>query len=251
MKLFGFLFACLVFCQNLSWADQNNGGADKPFVVIELFGSEGCSSCPPADELLREFQSAAKAQGKNIFTLSFHVDYWDYLGWVDPFSQAQFTQRQYEYARVLKSSSVYTPQMIINGTHAFVGSNKNSAQKYVDQHLEVFPNNKITLSISDTGSNQIEVSYQCQAWTADTVLNIALVEDNLKSNPTRGENAGRQLKHANVVREFKTISFKQQDGKVLFAKPKLNDLNHFSIIAYLQKISSMEIIAAEGIDLSE
>lgn len=251
MKIFGFFIVCIVLCQSLSWADQNSGGSDKSFVVIELFGSEGCSSCPPADEILRSWTAAAKTQGKNIFTLSFHVDYWNYLGWADPFSNSQFTQRQYEYAKVLPSSSVYTPQMIINGTHAFVGSNKSLAQKYVDQYLQVVPNNKITLSISGNDPNLIEVSYQCREWMADTVLNVALVENDLESKPTRGENAGRQLKHANVVREFRTISFQQKDGKVVFTKPKTNDLNRFSIMAYLQRKSNMNIIAAEGISLSE
>ncbi len=251
MKIIACFIVCLVLCQSLSLAGQNNGEADQPFVVIELFGSEGCSSCPPADEVLRSWTAAAKTQGKNIFTLSFHVDYWNYLGWADPFSSPQFTQRQYEYAKALRSSSVYTPQMIINGTHAFVGSDKGLVQKYVDQSLKAVPGNTITLSLRERDSNQIELSYQCPKWTADTVLNVVLVENNLESNPTGGENAGRHLKHANVVREFKTIPFKQKEGKVSLTKPKLNDLSQFSIIAYLQKINDMHIIAAADLGLSE
>src|SRR5438045_1264832 len=96
--------------------------ASEPFAVVELFASEGCSSCPPADNLLAELTQQAHAQGRQIFTLSFQVDYWNNLGWVDPFSSAQFTQRQYQYANTLETSSVYTPQMIVNGQYAFVGS---------------------------------------------------------------------------------------------------------------------------------
>lgn len=250
-----FIFLAFVFlfvlCQSRSWADQNNEEADEPFVVVELFGSEGCSSCPPADDLLRKLTSLAKTQKKKIFTLSFHVDYWNYLGWVDPFSKKQFTQRQYQYTAIFRKSSAYTPQMIINGAHELVGSDQRLMHKYVDQYLQTAPVNKIILSVGDGDPNQIEVFFECREWMADMVVNVALVESGVESNVIRGENSGRLLKHDHVVREFKTISLSKKDGMVFLAKPKTNDLSRFSIIAYLQNKNDMNITAAESISLSQ
>jgi len=250
MKILGSFIVCLVLCQSISWADQNNGGVDRPFVVIELFGSEGCSSCPPADEILRSWTAAAKTQGKNIFTLSFHVDYWNYLGWVDPFSSPRFTKRQHAYAKALKRSSVYTPQMIINGTNAFVGSDKRLVEQYVAQYLRMPPENQITITLGDeTDPKHIKVLYSYREWTVDAVVNIALVEGGLESQVTNGENDGQLLKHENVVREFTTVPLVQKEGMVLMPKPTGDDLSRFSVIVYLQRTSDMKILAAGSIGL--
>ena len=96
---------------------------EKPFVVVELFTSEGCSSCPPADELLSEIVDG-RYENTDVIGLSFHVDYWDYIGWKDPYASRDFTNRQRIYAEKLRSHQLYTPQMVVNGKHEFVGSNR-------------------------------------------------------------------------------------------------------------------------------
>ena len=113
MKIFLAAISLWIISTGFSYAQvsQATGG---PFAVVELFASEGCSSCPPADELLSAITTAARSQKKRIFTLSFQVDYWNYLGWQDPFSSPENSQRQQQYARFLPGG-VYTPEMIING----------------------------------------------------------------------------------------------------------------------------------------
>jgi len=254
MKISFLLISSLVFLtllQRTSWAGQDAPGLNQPFSVVELFASEGCSSCPPADALLRELTRVAREQGKRIFTLSFQVDYWNDLGWVDPFSNEQFTRRQYRYADILQSSSVYTPQMVINGTRAFVGSRADLVKQYIDESLKMPASNAITLKITNNSQPQIEASYRCRELTPDAVLNFALVERDLENNVTRGENAGRILKHDNIVRGFKSIPLKEKEGVVGFRKPVVDDLSHFSIIAYVQDARNMKIVAADSTDLAQ
>ena len=223
-------------------------GPGEPFAVVELFASEGCSSCPPADELLRTLTQEARAQGKRIFTLSFEVDYWNNLGWVDPFSKPQFTKRQQQYASVLRASSMYTPQMIVNGTQAFVGSGEQEARGHIEQYLRTLATQ--TLAIQVQNAEELELSYQISDVKPDTVLNIALVERGLESHPDRGENAGVILKHDNVVRTFKTIPLTQKEGTIRLSKSASIDLTHCSIIGYVQENKTMNILAADSVDLN-
>jgi len=241
----------LLFCHSVA-ADEMPAAGGEPFALVELFGSEGCSSCPPADDLLRELTETARTQGKNIFTLSFHVDYWNYLGWTDPFSSPQFTRRQHAYAKSLKRSSVYTPQMVINGSVGFVGSDRSIAEKHIEHYLQLPPENQIRVTLdAKAGPKQVQVLYHCREWTADAVINVALVEGGLQSQVTAGENDGRLLKHANVVREFTTVPLARKEGMVLVSKPEGDDLSRFTVIVFLQRKSDMKILAAGSIGLSK
>ena len=220
----------------------------QPFALVELFSSEGCSSCPPADELLRQITQQANENNQRVFPLSFQVDYWDYLGWKDPNSQPEFTQRQYQYDHVLGTGSVYTPQMVINGEKAFVGSDGQKANAYIRDFLKISSNYELKLKLNNDHSNQLEINYFCDG-PADAVLHFALVESGLESRVTSGENQGRTLKHANVVREFKTVALSQNDGSVVFKKPAQDNIQNFSIIAYLQDKATMRVLAAEKVDV--
>ncbi|WP_100803925.1 DUF1223 domain-containing protein [Ulvibacter sp. MAR_2010_11] len=116
----------------------------EPFVFIQLFTSQGCSSCPPADVLLEEVKN--NFAKKNVLVASYHVDYWDRLGWKDPFSKSDYTTLQHAYGFKFNSRSVYTPQAVVNGSIHFVGSNKDSMNKYVSKFLKTASENAITLS---------------------------------------------------------------------------------------------------------
>ena len=116
VKFFVFVFL-LISGVMVSHAEETK----EPFAVLELFTSEGCSSCPPADRLLSEMVQQARSSNPRIIPLEFHVDYWNYLGWVDPFSERRFSQRQREYGQAFQSSTVYTPQVIVNGKEEFGG----------------------------------------------------------------------------------------------------------------------------------
>jgi hypothetical protein len=223
--------------------------AQEPFAVVELFASEGCSSCPPADDLLRELTQQAQAQGKRIFTLGFEVDYWNNLGWIDPLSKAEFTQRQYQYAQKLGSSSVYTPQMIINGQNAFVGSDEALAKKYIEQSFQAKESSHLVLKIEKNDAQEVELSYVSDQSVSDIILNIALVEDGIEHQVTAGENQGRLLKHDHAVREFKILSLSSK-GKIVLTKPPPMGSGRFSVIAFLQNKQSMKVIAADAIQLT-
>src|SRR5215471_13162766 len=107
--------------------------ADKGFAVVELFTSEGCSSCPPADNAVAKL---LKEHSSNVYVLGYHVDYWDNLGWRDIFSNASYTQIQKEYAKAFNLSSVYTPQIVVNGTEQFVGSNEAKLNADINKDLQ-------------------------------------------------------------------------------------------------------------------
>ena len=223
--------------------------ASEGFAVVELFSSEGCSRCPPADDLLRELTQQARADKKRIFTLSFQVDYWNDLGWKDPFSSPQFTQRQYQYAKALGSSSVYTPQMVVNGQDGFVGSDGNKATKSIERFVNMPAANGISLEMIDGNAGQIELSYTCDQLSPQAVIHFALVESGLESRVTAGENQGRILKHEHIVRELRTVPLTQLKGIVIFQNPAVENISRFSIIAYVQNEADMHILGADGVDL--
>ncbi|MBZ0167242.1 MAG: DUF1223 domain-containing protein, partial [Candidatus Omnitrophica bacterium] len=108
------IFAIFLITEGQTSGPSRDAG-DQPFALVELFTSQGCSSCPTADEYLKELTTLAREKNIRLFTLGFHVDYWDYLGWRDPYASPQFTARQQRYAQVLRASTIYTPQMIVNG----------------------------------------------------------------------------------------------------------------------------------------
>jgi hypothetical protein len=214
------------------------------FAVVELFTSEGCSSCPPADNVLHAL--AQEAQGRPVFLLSFHVDYWNDLGWPDPFSAEAFTDRQRAYARAGSGSGLYTPQMIVGGRDAFIGSNAGEARRRIEESLARPALAAVSLRARvDPGASHVDVAYTVTGATEDAVLNVALVERDLVVRVLRGENAGRMLRHENVVRAFETASASRSpEGSVRLALPPSMDRSRASIIGYAQRRASLEIIGA-------
>ncbi|MDF2431558.1 MAG: hypothetical protein JWP44_1189, partial [Mucilaginibacter sp.] len=141
----------------------NKVNADKKgFAVIELFTSEGCSSCPPADELVAKIEKESK--DKPVYILAYHVDYWNRLGWRDVFSSANFSKRQHEYADYLHLQSVYTPQIVVNGKSEFVGSEESTLRKAITASLQKAPAAQLTLTVSNTDNNrEANVKYNTEA----------------------------------------------------------------------------------------
>jgi hypothetical protein len=210
-----------------------------PVVVVELFTSEGCSSCPAADELLKEISEKREGEGKPFVALAFHVTYWNHLGWIDPYSNEAFTDRQKKYYSVLKQPQLYTPQVVINGAHEFVGSN---AIAFRDT-LAKAEKRKSSYSIDATAKQEgdsIKIEYTVDSESKNYLMNIALIERNSERSVTRGENKNRTLKHFNVVREFKTRELKKQ-GMIKFARVKDLAINNMEIVLYVQHKKTMKI----------
>ena len=186
------------------------------FALIELFTSEGCSSCPPADALLEEIQK--KYSDKNVLVLSYHVDYWDKLGWKDIFSNALFTERQEYYSNIFRLNSIYTPQAVVNGRKEFIGSNKSKLTSSIDEQLNEKPTTTIKLKVVQDTSGKIDVSYSIDGNDSkDAKLILLLVQKMATNKIGRGENQGKTLHHINIVREIYYLPAKQ--GTTNFSLP--------------------------------
>jgi hypothetical protein len=173
-------------------------------VLAELFTSEGCSSCPPADDLLRHLLEKQPIDGVEVMAISEHVDYWNRLGWRDPFSSAQFSERQSEYARALGLTQIYTPQVVVAGHLDAVG---NDAAAVRNALIKAAQDPRATLAVSATrlegGKAAVRVVVSAtpvQAASATLDVVVALVEDGLVTDVPRGENARKRLRHDAVAR---------------------------------------------------
>jgi len=229
---------------------QASDHADAPFAVVELFTSEGCSSCPPADALLGNLMQDARDHGKRVYCLAFQVDYWNKLGWPDPYSDAAFSQRQYDYAKALKSDRVYTPQMIVNGADEFVGSDKALARKSIEAALKKPAKATVQLRWDKKDSDALTLGYETASAPAGAILNVALVERGLAGKVSRGENAGQTLRHENVVRVFRTIRLDESGKGSVALKPSAGMVRkNASAVAYIQDAGDWKVLGADAIDL--
>ena len=171
--------------------------ADERPIMVELFTSEGCSSCPPADKLLAEL-----ANRPDVVALSFHVDYWDRLGWKDPYSSHEATERQNRYAMLLDLTSVYTPQIIVDGKWQAVGSDRADVEHALDLARRSRKEIPVTLAL-DHGRAQVQLS---AADTASAKLLLIGFDRRHVSAVKRGENGGRTLTHVDVVRGIEEVA---------------------------------------------
>jgi hypothetical protein len=180
---------------------------DRTPVLVELFTSEGCSSCPPADALLARLGRDQPVTGAEIIILEEHVDYWDELGWHDRFSSHQYTDRQTQYCARLRASEPYTPQMIVDGTDQFVGNDAAHAQRAI-QHAAQSSKVMLTLSQPTVDGRKISATVSSPAplpAKPQADLYAALVDPSDVTEVRSGENGGHRLQHAGVVRSLQRV----------------------------------------------
>lgn len=245
-------------------ASSLNESSSTP-VIVELFTSEGCSSCPPADQLLSRLGKEQSIPGANIIALSQHVDYWNQLGWRDPYSSAQFSARQSSYADAFARDGVYTPQMVVDGRLEFVGSNATKAREAITEaasspkakvQIEITPNTETR----DSGTVQFTVRVEdIPAITAGDTAEVllAITESDLSSSVARGENAGRNLRHTGVVRRLNTIGSISgtKDEAPFTAAPVVNISNSWRrdklrAVVIVQERVSRHVLGAQAIELA-
>jgi hypothetical protein len=234
-------------------------------VVVELFTSEGCSDCPPADALLAELDRTQPVPGAQIIPLEEHVDYWNHDGWRDPFSSPQFTERQEEYARRFEISGPYTPQMVVGGRKELVGSASADARAaiaagarqpqsevllnvYIVSANEEPPGTRGRVANSDTLRGVVRVPLQYDHRAEPAEIWLAITEDGLASNVSAGENSGRRLEHRAVVRTLVHIgrvepdkSFTGDANTPIAHAWKRQDLH---VVGFLQGAESGKILGA-------
>ncbi len=224
--------------------DQKMNSTSKTPVLVELFTSEGCSSCPPADKVLSRLENEQADKNAEVITLAFHVDYWNYLGWKDEFSDAKYSERQNGYANTFKQDSNYTPQMVVDGEKQFVGSNYETA---INSIAEASKNAKGKIYLEQNDKN-LKVKISDLSAHQDSYIWLAIAEDNLKSNVKRGENSGRVLEHVSVVRDLNLLGNLTPDDKNFEKEISLQlkedwKKENLKIVAFVQAKDSKKIYA--------
>lgn len=229
-------------------------------VLVELFTSEGCSSCPPADALLAQLVAQQPVAGAHVIPLEEHVDYWNGPGWFDPFSSWEFTERQQEYGRKFDTGSVYTPQMIVDGHSEFVGSRGSQARQSIAQAAQQAKTAvRLTLAQGDprAAALQVSVGRLAGATPKDKAeVFLAITEAGLHSNVKGGENAGEDLHHAPVVRVLRKIGQADPLGDTAFASSQSLSLSgswkreNLRAVVFIQEKKSRRILGAASIPLA-
>lgn len=192
--------ATMAFYQNNDEAtitkEPNSMDEFESIVVLELFTSQGCSSCPPADVLL---EKAKDDFPDKVFALSYHVDYWNYIGWKDPYSKSAYTLKQRAYNQKFNSRSNYTPQMVVNGSEHFVGSNGLTLNSKIESYAKQRARNKVLVSKIERTDSFIKFEFEIQGKLTGKNLRTVLVLNNRITSVKRGENKNRTLKNSNIV----------------------------------------------------
>jgi hypothetical protein len=222
-------------------------------VIVELFSSEGCSSCPPADVVLRDLERSQLTPRAEVIGLELHVDYWNYLGWQDPFSNDVYTARQRAYADAFGQRGVYTPQMIVDGQTELVGSDKAAAKRAIAAAAKA-PKAKVQLTragdrVRVAVGELPEMSGMASVW-------LAITEQGLRTAVARGENAGSTLVHAPVVRRLKKLgtiprwmsgpAFAGESDVAVEPSWKRENLR---AVAFVQRHKTLQILGAAALSL--
>lgn len=221
--------------------------------LVELFTSEGCSSCPPADEYLHDLTATRDAQSGDYIFIEWHVDYWDYLGWKDPFASPAASQRQRDYAGAMKDrnidrAGVYTPQMIVAGTHAFVGSDRAKGQ------IALRPSNRghaapLNINTAIKG-DQLTITARLPDLPKGTTVMGVLVEDGLTSSVTSGENRGKTLTHDRVARTSPLATINNALATATLTIPGSVTRDNASVVLFAQSADMGEILAVGAASLA-
>jgi hypothetical protein len=224
-----------------------SAATEEPFAVLELFTSEGCSSCPAADETLASITEHAEQAGQRVFTLELHVDYWDDLGWVDPFSARAYSERQQAYAKRLGLPSLYTPQLIVNGRQQMVGSRRAEADAAVTKALATGASLHVDAR-AQTGAvpGEVRVDYRVAGCPHVCELTVALVQDRAETRVARGENALRTLKHRHVVRALSTRALAGDGQGTLVARWPDPGARPAEVVTFVSDAASGAVLGARS-----
>ena len=220
-------------------------------VLVELFTSEGCSSCPPADTLLQRLVDGAPWPNVQVIGLGHHVDYWDHQGWRDRFSSSALTARQQAYGSALHIDAIYTPQMIADGRFQFLGSDAAAGRRAIEQALAE-PHGAVAVTVEPASANRVTVLVTATNLPAVTRrdradLVIAITEDGLQSKVRAGENSGRTLAHAAVVRRLTIIGEavgERPSGRADVALDRDWRRDRLKVVAFVQERSSRRVLAS-------
>jgi len=233
--------------------------AGRTPVLVELFTSEGCSSCPPADALLSRLERTQPVAGAEVIALALHVDYWNQLGWADPFSSAEFSARQGEYAAAYGKDGVYTPQMIVDGVREFPGGNSSLALDSIGRAARA-PKAEVRFK-REAGPGGVRLGVRIEKLPKlpegeRAYVLLAVTESDLASDVRRGENAGRRLGHVGVARRLTTLGPVSAEGgtfeaEAVVAPEKGWRRGNLKAVVFAQESGSRRVLAAGEVGLFE
>jgi hypothetical protein len=249
--------------ENAGSTDGSPANRPSSPVLVELFTSEGCSNCPPADDLLTRLEQTQPVDRAEVIALSEHVDYWNRLGWTDPYSSPEFSARQNDYARAFDTDGVYTPQMVVDGRAQFVGSDSGKARQAI-AGASRDSKAAVTVSLASEDTQAASLTLDVRAARLEKVSDgdsaevlLAITESGLRSSVRRGENAGRRLSHTAVVRKLTTLgSVDSQGGAQFVAKPVVQidkgwKRDGLKAVVFVQERTSRRVLGAASVSLGK
>lgn len=222
----------------------------QPAVILELFTSQGCSSCPPADRLLARLGEEEALDGRRLVPLSFHVDYWNYIGWRDPFSSENWSKRQQRYGRAFALGTIYTPQLVINGRSELVGSSEAKVRREIARDEVARNTGRVSLTVEEARPGRLRLNVAGSLdRPADSPVEalIAVFETGLVTEVGRGENARKTLRNEYVVRRLApafTVAAASSSGRTEDLEIELDpawELDNLGVAAFLQDTATMAI----------
>ncbi len=246
------LVCLLVTAASAIWSDA----ADR-YAVVELFTSQGWNSCPPADAALAQLASSTAAD-ERVIALEWDVDYWDYLGWPDPYGSRDASLRQRSYAAAMRSRSVYTPQMVVNGRRVISATHRS--ERVAAEVADVYGRSsdrdiEVEVSAQRRVADGLQVDYRLRGVPADVVLTVVVAEDGLRNYVPRGENAGRTLEHVNVVRGQASALLRrgvaEHVGSLDVSFPADVDLQRSTVVALVHSAASRWVLATTWVAANE
>jgi hypothetical protein len=238
------VFIALAFLISSSVTAQSSAekNAQKGIAVLELFTSEGCSSCPPADDLMGKIQK--EYQESPVYILSYHVDYWDRQGWKDIFSNTEYTKRQRQYSDWFGTETIFTPQILINGKAEYIAAQEPVVKAGIKKALSKRAAVILALEASQA-EGKLTVNYKAKGSFKNSRLMLALIQKSAVSNVKRGENANRVLSHFQIVRKLQNINLKTDGvGNAQVNLPKNFNSSKFEVIGFVQDISTGAVLGA-------
>ena len=207
-------------------------------VVVELFTSQGCSSCPPADRILSEIGSGKF--GEDVIALAFHVDYWNYIGWKDPFSKAKWSTLQRLYGAKLSEGRVYTPMLVVAGASHVVGSRRKRVADAIKTARSRPDRTSVSIEVAERSATKIVATIGA-AKLGNAELWVAVTESGLETAVQRGENSGRELRNDHIVRELIRV---EQPGQVSIAVDPSWSASNLKLVAFARDPSNFAIVGA-------
>lgn len=218
--------------------------SETGFALVELFTSEGCSSCPAADQLVEKI--AEENKGKRVYIASYHVDYWDRLGWKDHFSKPAYSTYQYAYAKQFKLNAVYTPQIVVNGQTQFVGSNGIALRSAIHNRLNSQETVRLLLEKLEKPAGACHIRYSLEGAGTTAALTFVLLQKKAVVPIKAGENGGKTLSHINIVRDVKPLSPGKFSGEFSLNIPA--DLgNDWELLCYAKDGTTGAVLTAQKV----